>query len=74
MWSPGEILAGMKEFVQTEVQGWLTMLKYAAIWAVAFVLVGRSAETVFGTERTLAAVLVTLGAATAITYLASKRL
>lgn len=74
MWSLEEILAGMKEFVQAEVRGWLAVLKYAAIWAGAFVLIGRSAEIVSGTERTRAAVLVTLVAATAITYLASKRL
>lgn len=49
-------------------------VKYAAIWFGAFVLIGRSVEIVLGTERTRAAVFVTLVAATAITYLASKRL
>lgn len=74
MWSPlGENIEGPKDLVRAEVRGLLVVLKYVAIWAGAFVLIGRSAEIVFGSERTRAAVLVTLVAATAITYLASKR-
>ncbi|WP_156184019.1 hypothetical protein [Halostagnicola sp. A56] len=49
-------------------------MKYAAVWAGAFVLVGPAAETVFDPELTGVALLVALVAATAITYLVSKRL
>lgn len=68
MWSLRELAAGLKEFVLHEGQNWLKMVGYIIIWTISFVLIGSLLEFLLGDEFQQIGLLVTLVAATAVTY------
>jgi len=74
MWSLREFAAGLKEVALDEVRMWLKIVGYAIIWGISAVLIGSVAEIALGDEFQRATLVVTLVAATAITYIVSKYL
>lgn len=69
MWSLKELAAGVKEFAIYEVKNWLKGVVYVLTWAISFVLIGSLLEFLLGDEFQQIGLLVTLVAATAVTYL-----
>ncbi|EMA59594.1 hypothetical protein [Halorubrum lipolyticum] len=72
MWPLRELTAGLKEFAFHEVRNWIKTVGDILIWAISFVLIGSLLEFSLADEFQQIGLLVTLVAATAVTYLVTS--